>query len=119
MLPAVHRLRRADDFSHAVRSGQRAGARLLVVHVLERDSSGDPPPGPSQIGFVVSKGVGTSVVRSTVKRRLRHLVRDRLSTLPAGRMYVIRANPPAATATYAELGADLDRCLAKVKDGRR
>ncbi len=119
MLPAVHRLRRADDFLRAVRSGRRAGTRLLVVHVLDRATSADSVPGPAQIGFVVSKGVGTAVVRSTVKRRLRHLVRARLPQLPAGRVFVIRANPPAARAGYTELGADLDRCLAKVEDGRR
>lgn len=117
MLPAVHRLRRVDDFQRAVRSGQRAGTRLLVVHVLDRAEPGDPVP--AQVGFVVSKGVGTAVVRSAVKRRLRHLVRERLSVLSQGRIYVIRANPAAATAGYAELAADLDRCMAKVKDGRR
>ena len=87
------------------------------MHVLDRAEPGVPVP--AHIGFVVSKGVGTAVVRSVVKRRLRHLVRERLSLLPQGRVYVIRANPAAATAGYAELGADLDRCLAKVKDGRR
>ncbi len=87
------------------------------MHVLDRAEPGVAIP--AQIGFVVSKSVGTAVVRSAVKRRLRHLVRDRLSVLPSGHVYVIRANPAAAGAAYADLGADLDRCLAKVKDGRR
>ena len=61
----------------------------------------------------MSKAVGGSVVRHRVVRRLRHVVRDRLTTLPAGSRLVVRALPPAATATSAELAANLDAGLAK------
>lgn len=67
-------------------------------------------------GFVVSKAVGGSVVRTRVKRRLRHLVRDRLATLPAGSTLVVRAAPAAADATSVELARDLDRCLSRVRE---
>jgi ribonuclease P protein component len=49
-----------------------------------------------------------------VKRRLRHLVRDRLAALPEAGSVVVRALPAAAGAKSAELGGDLDRCLARV-----
>lgn len=62
-------------------------------------------------GFVVSKAVGGSVVRHRVSRRLRHLVAARLGSLPRGSLLVVRALPPAAAATSAELGADLDSGL--------
>jgi ribonuclease P protein component len=58
--------------------------------------------------------VGNSVVRSLVKRRLRHLMRDRLGLVAAGDLVVLRAQPAAAGASYAELGLELDRCLARV-----
>ncbi len=67
-----------------------------------------------RVGFVVSKAVGTAVVRNQVKRRLRHAMRDRMATLPAGSLLVVRAQTPAATASYPELVADLDRCLQRV-----
>jgi ribonuclease P protein component len=54
------------------------------------------------------------VVRNTVTRRLRALVRDRLDVLPAGSTLVVRALPPAGSASFAELGEDLDACLAKL-----
>lgn len=60
----------------------------------------------------MSKAVGGSVVRHAVTRRLRHLVAPRLEALPAGASVVVRALPPAATATSAELGSDLDGALA-------
>ncbi len=59
-------------------------------------------------GLVVSKSVGGSVVRHRVSRRLRHLLAPRLGELPPGAWLVVRALPPAADATSAELGDDLD-----------
>ena len=91
-----------------VRGGRRAGADLLVVHVASHDR-----PDPVRVGFVVGRAVGNSVLRHRVQRRLRHLCRERLADLPRGSEIVVRALPPAADATYAELGAALDRCLQR------
>jgi ribonuclease P protein component len=63
---------------------------------------------PALVGFVVGKVVGPSVVRNRVKRRLRHLARGYLSSLPGGSLLVLRAHPRAATACQADLAADLD-----------
>ncbi|MBB4687244.1 ribonuclease P protein component [Amycolatopsis jiangsuensis] len=71
-------------------------------------------PAVARAGFVVSKAVGNSVVRHRVTRRLRHLVSARLGTLPQGSSLVVRALPPAATASSAELGADLDAALRRL-----
>jgi ribonuclease P protein component len=68
----------------------------------------------ARVGFVVSKAVGNSVVRHRVTRRLRHLMADRIGTLPAGSALVIRALPAAAAATSSELGADLDGALRRL-----
>jgi len=70
---------------------------------------------PVRVGFVVSKAVGNSVVRHRVTRRLRHLVRDRLGTLPSGCTLVVRALPPAAVAVSADLGGDLDSALRRLR----
>lgn len=50
-------------------------------------------------------------MRHRVSRRLRHLLVPRLASLPAGACVVVRALPPAAAATSAELGSDLDASL--------
>ena len=52
------------------------------------------------------------MIRNTVTRRLRALVRNRLASLPEGTVLVVRALPPAASATSVALAADLDACLA-------
>ncbi|WP_433212475.1 ribonuclease P protein component [Dactylosporangium sp. CS-047395] len=124
MLAAAQRLRRRDDFAATIRNGRRAGRGAVVVHFL---NPGPPRPGVSGVsdpsdlsdssaavaraGFVVSKAVGNAVVRNTVKRRLRHLVRSRLADLPPGSVIVVRALPEAAARPYDELQHDLDSAL--------
>jgi ribonuclease P protein component len=68
-------------------------------------------------GFVVSKAVGGSVVRNLVKRRLRHLVRDRLDLFPPGSLVVIRALPGAGEAGYDQLARDLDAAVQRLLGG--
>jgi ribonuclease P protein component len=106
---AAHRLTGSARFSLAIRTGRRAGSNTLVVHLAQPESAEAP-----RIGFVVSRAVGNAVTRNRVKRRLRALVRGQGASLPDGSLLVVRALPPSAGASYAELGADLDRCLTRV-----
>lgn len=108
MLPAAHRLRASREFTQVLRRGRRAGRPTLTVSLLAAQE------GPARAGLVVSKAVGGSVVRHQVSRRLRHLLRDRLSVLPPGARLVVRATPAAGSATSAALGSDLDRALGAV-----
>ena len=116
MLARSSRLHRSADFTAVVRGGRRASRPTLTVHLLVpvADPAARPHPlQPTRAGLVVGKGVGGSVVRSRVSRRLRHLLRDRLDGLPAGSRLVVRASPAAGTAASAALGADLDAALAR------
>jgi ribonuclease P protein component len=111
---AAHRLTGSAGFSLAIRTGRRAGSSTLVVHLARPDSMpsglGDRP----RVGFVVSRAVGNAVTRNRVRRRLRELVRDQGDSLPGGSLLVVRALPPSAEASYAELRSDLARCLTRV-----
>jgi ribonuclease P protein component len=109
VLPEANRLRHSADFVRVTRTGRRCARACLVVHL-------ELGPGPAQprAGFVVSKAVGGAVVRNAVTRRLRALVRDRLDRLPTGSSLVVRGLPPAATATSALLGEQLDSCLGRL-----
>lgn len=119
MLPAHARLTRRPEFASTIRNGRRAGRSRLVVHLDLTRPGGVPEHVPPRAGFVVSKAVGNAVVRHRVTRRLRHLVADRLDTLPAGTALVVRALPPAGRASSSELGADLDSALRAARRPRR
>ena len=102
-------MKRPQDFQRCYRSGRSRKHRLAVLHVARA------PDGVTRIGFSVSKKIGNAVVRNRVKRRLRHQAIAIVSRLPAGSRLVVRALPPAADLTGAQLGEELtslvDRCL--------
>ncbi|MGH3914385.1 MAG: ribonuclease P protein component [Pseudonocardiaceae bacterium] len=120
MLPAPNRLTRREDFATAVRQGRRAARRTLVVHLARSPSPptlaarGPVSPVVPRVGFVVGRSVGGAVIRHRVQRQLRHLMRSRLGVLPGDAVVVVRAQPAAAGANSAALGADLDIALRRL-----
>src|ERR1700761_1596947 len=106
-------MRSSEEFKRVMRSGRRAGGATLSGHLLS--AAGPVPEGAGQkVGFVVSRAVGSAVVRNRVKRRLRELTRRRLACLPGGCLLVVRAHPAAAGARQVELAADLDLVLERL-----
>ena len=65
----------------------------------------------------MSKAVGGAVVRNKVKRRLRHLMRERVDQLPPGSLVVVRALPGAGDVDHAQLAQDLDAALRRLLGG--
>ncbi|WP_167202639.1 ribonuclease P protein component [Actinomyces respiraculi] len=117
MLPAAHRMLRGEDFTAAVRTGARSGSPRLVVH-YRAGETGDMSP--ALVGVVVpKKQVARATHRNRIKRRVRALMSARVGCLEPGARVVVRGLAGADGATSAELGADLDRQLARVREGRR
>ncbi|MEI2764932.1 MAG: ribonuclease P protein component [Dermatophilaceae bacterium] len=118
MLPARHRLRRSADFRAAARGPRstRAGGPLMVISLRAADPS---TVRPTRVGFAVGRPVGGAVVRNRTRRRLRAIVAARLDGIPSGVDVVVRATPAAAGATFAALGAELDRVLDRALRGVR
>jgi ribonuclease P protein component len=122
VLPQQSRMRRAEDFRRVLRTGRRAGGSVLTGHLLlpvgpdgAVGTPGEVLSGdPAKVGFVVSRAVGSAVVRNRVKRRLRELMRGRLASLPRGCLLVLRAHPAAASARQADLAADLDLVIGRL-----
>jgi ribonuclease P protein component len=75
-----------------------------------------PVRATTRAGFIVPKAVGPAVVRNRVRRQLRHLVRERLATLPVGTDVVVRVQPSAVGRSYEQLGVDLDRAIGAAVD---
>ncbi|MGC0272839.1 ribonuclease P protein component [Pseudactinotalea sp. Z1739] len=111
-------MRRSAEFADTIGGGGRSAGRYLVVHALLDD---DPTPaGPARVGFVVSKAVGGAVQRNRVRRRLRAIMAEILRDVPAGAGLVMRARPPAASATFGQLRADANAQVSRaVRRGSR
>ncbi|WP_342023249.1 ribonuclease P protein component [Arthrobacter citreus] len=112
MLAVGNRVRTSADFSFTVRSGARSGRRNVVLYAVSKG------PAPTRVGFIVAKSVGNAVTRNLVKRRLREAAAQSLREYPTGFDIVVRALPPAATASWQELRTDylgaLRTCAGKL-----
>ncbi|AKK07379.1 ribonuclease P protein component [Corynebacterium mustelae] len=131
MLPQQHKITNSEEFRQTIRKGKRAGGGTVVVH-LKHEKSPKPSDAqtktltavssikdlttsPPRFGLIVSKAVGNAVVRHAVSRKLRPIMLDLVSELAPGDRLIIRALPPAATATSKELTADVQKALGKIK----
>ena len=113
VLPQQVRMRSPEEFKRTMRSGRRAGGAAVAGHLLLVAGPVQNDVAP-KVGFIVSRAVGSAVVRNRVKRRLRGLMRRRLAWLPVGCLLVVRAHPAAAGARQADLAADLDLVLERL-----
>jgi ribonuclease P protein component len=106
-------MRSPEEFKRTLRGGRRAGGSVVAGHLLLAPGLVQNDSAP-KVGLVVSRAVGSAVVRNRVKRRLRELMRRRIASLPGGCLLVLRAHPAAAGARQADLAADLDLVLERL-----
>lgn len=82
-------------------------AGVLGVHAAVI-SSGEP-----RVGFIIAKRVEKRATRrNRWKRRLRHLMRERIDTLPEHSLIVVQALGSAHHVSHADLARMLDEALA-------
>ncbi len=112
----VHVLLSAGDSPQNAVIGDEpsTGTGMSTTQAMETDRVGS-----TQVGFAVPRAVGNAVVRNRVRRRLRHLIRERLDQLPGPANVVVRALPGSDRRTFDELGHDLDRALTAAMTARR
>ena len=108
MLARPNRLTRGAEYKAVVRRGRRCAGAHTVTYV---NSTGDLHA--PRFGFIVSRQVGSAVVRNTVRRRLKAVCAGSLDSILPGHEIVVRALPSAATASFGDLRADVSRCLAR------
>jgi ribonuclease P protein component len=106
-------MRSPEEFKRTLRAGRRAGSSAVAAHLLLTAGPVQNDTAP-KVGLIVSRAVGSAVVRNRVKRRLRELMRRRTASLPGGCLLVLRAHPAAARARQADLAADLDLVLGRL-----
>ena len=65
------RLKKAQEFSHIYRQGRSWANDLMVLKAMPNGTDGR-----NRYGFTVGKRTGNAVVRNTIKRRTREVVRN-------------------------------------------
>ncbi len=88
MLPKNARLTVSADFARATKSGTRVTTENFVGYLYISPVTNNDHP---KCGLIVNKGVGGSVARHTLARKVRHAVAPQLTKLPNGSLLVIRA----------------------------
>jgi len=101
VLPTKNRLRSSKDFALTTKTGVRATSLSLVVYLKTNSSKASEP----QVGLIVNKSVGGSVVRHRVSRQLRHLIAGHLRDFPKNSQIVVRVlrNQPNFEAELSDL----------------
>ncbi|MFG6444618.1 ribonuclease P protein component [Microbacterium sp. P07] len=108
MLAKPNRLTRGSDYKAIVRRGARCAGTHTVTYV-----GGTGGDAPARFGFIVSRQVGSAVTRNLVRRRLKAVCAEALTSVRPGADVVIRALPGSATAEFADLRDDVVRCLKR------
>ncbi len=105
----MERLKKRRDFLN-VQKGRRVRTGLFSVEARGQDA-----PGPSRIGFTVSKRVSLSAVkRNRIRRRLKEAARIHGDGVSAtGMDFVIVARIDALTAPFSRITSELTKSLLK------
>jgi ribonuclease P protein component len=96
--PKTRQLTRDSDFERVKCEGRTTCGKLILLGALAVKGSGPP-----RAGFVVSRHLGSAVVRNRVRRRLREIVRIHQHDLRDDIWIVLVARRAAASADYHAL----------------
>ena len=86
MLPNSARIKSSSDFARTTRNGRRITSNSLIGYLYSTNSND-----PAKLGLIVGKSVGNSVVRHRIARQVRHAVREKITQMPNGTLFVVRA----------------------------
>lgn len=103
------RLARNEDFQRIRREGRSWSVPLLVLQALRTDLPS------SRLGLVVSKRLGTAVVRNRVRRQLREAARSQWPVVIPGWDVVLIARAPAAGASFWQLNGAMNSLLERAR----
>jgi ribonuclease P protein component len=103
------RLLRRIEFTRTMDAGTKVVTPHLVLIGRRNDEA------LSKIGFIVSKKVGSAVIRNLVKRRLREIYRTRLHQ-PQGLDLVVIARGLAAEADFDEVARSFHSALDRLQN---
>lgn len=109
MLPKNARLTLSADFTRTTKSGVRVTSEHFVGYLYINKGSSEI--NTNKFGLIINKGVGGSVVRHNLARKLRHAVAPQLNKLPTGSFLVIRA---LTKSSKSEVISETEKLISKL-----
>lgn len=103
-----HRLARREDFNRVYRRGKSAANLQFVLYYLPQKEAG-----PFRLGVSVSKKLGNAVVRNSIRRRMKEIIRLAQDELQPGLDLVIIARKPVAEMEYEEMRKSLNHVMKR------
>jgi ribonuclease P protein component len=111
----VGRITRRAAFAELQRSRARGTSGPVRVTFVPAEP-GEPGVFP-QVGYTIGRHCGNAVVRNSLRRRAREVVRCEAPGLPRG-TYLLRLEPAAATEDPSAFRRDVATALLKAGRGR-
>lgn len=102
-------MKRASEFAMVRKAGRSDAGRFLILSTA-------PLPNPqelSRFGIITTKRIGHAVLRNTLRRRVREILRAHAEPLSTGLYVVVVVRNRAAMTDYAGLEKDFRKLLAK------
>ena len=109
MLPKNARLNLTADFARATKSGTRVTSEHFVGYLYINPAPEET--NPPKFGLIVNTGVGGSVARHALARKLRHAAAPQLSKLPNNSLFVIRA---LAKGSSTDVISEVEKLVTKL-----
>jgi ribonuclease P protein component len=103
------RLRKSADFKRVRRLGKSYAHPFLVLIKHPNQE------GISRFGVAAGRSIGNAVERNRAKRRLREIIRPRISRITVGWDIVFLARHSIHNATHAELQVALDELIKRAE----
>jgi ribonuclease P protein component len=108
--PTVGRITTRAAFAELQRSRARGSSGPVRAVFVPAESSA---PGVfPQVGYAVGKQCGSAVVRNSLRRRAREVIRGEAHRLPRG-TYLLRFSPDSAAAKPEAFRADVAKALQR------
>lgn len=104
MLPKNHRITDGAEFKRVMRRGRRKNINGIAVFILPRADN------INRYGFIITNKFGNAVARNKLKRQLREVTHQKL-TSEAGKDVVFLVTKLDATPTWDELESSITRVI--------
>jgi len=103
-------MKRASEFAMVRNEGSSEAGRFLI---LSTASLKEGVEAPSRFGIITTKRIGHAVIRNTLRRRVREILRAHGEPLARGQYVVVVVRNRAAMTDYAGLEKDFLKLLAR------